>query len=196
MATKVKDSRQHIIDVTNRLVYHRGYSATSFADIANAAGIPKGNFYYHFRTKDDILKAVIGQRCVGIEAMLREWQEGSTTPLARLKRFVQMLRNSERDLSRYGCPMGSLNTELGKGQPKLQAAARAMFDQFSDWLAAQFAALGFDAAEARHLALHLLGRAQGISIMTHVYGDKDFLHREIDALDAWLETLHPGEAQV
>ncbi|MDD9913854.1 MAG: helix-turn-helix domain containing protein, partial [Rhodospirillaceae bacterium] len=37
------------------LFYRHGFDHTSFADIAEAVQISRGNFYYHFRTKDDIL---------------------------------------------------------------------------------------------------------------------------------------------
>lgn len=42
--------------------YESGFEATSFAEIAKAVGISRGNFYHHFKTKDDILDAVIARR--------------------------------------------------------------------------------------------------------------------------------------
>lgn len=185
MAEKGEASRQHIVETANRLFYQRGYNQTSFSDIAQAADIPRGNFYYHFKTKDDILAAVVDYRTAHIRATLADWDRAFSDPRARVRRFVQMVRDSGKDLSRYGCPMGSLNIELGKVQPALKTKARRMFDLFRDWLAAQFKALGHK--DAVDLALHLLGRAQGIAVVAQVYGDQRYLKDELNQLDAWLD---------
>lgn len=185
MAEKGEASRQHIVETANRLFYQRGYNQTSFSDIAQAADIPRGNFYYHFKTKDDILAAVVDYRTAHIRATLADWDRAFPDPRTRVRRFLQMVRDSGKDLSRYGCPMGSLNIELGKAQPVLKAKARRMFDLFRDWLAAQFKALGHK--DAVDLALHLLGRAQGIAVVAQVYGDQRYLKDELDQLDAWLD---------
>ncbi len=185
MAEKGEVSRQQIIETANRLFYQRGYNQTSFSDIAEAAAIPRGNFYYHFKTKDDILAAVVDYRIEHIRAMLADWDREFADARARLRRFIQMVRGSGKDLARYGCPMGSLNIELGKAQPALKAKARKMFDLFRDWLAAQLKALGHK--DAAGLALHLLGRAQGIVVVAQVYGDQKYLNQELDQFEAWLD---------
>lgn len=176
--------RQQIVEAANRLFYHRGYNQTSFSDIAEAAGIPRGNFYYYFKSKDDILGAVIDARIERIRAMLAEWDAAGADPRQRLRRFAGMLRNAEKDLVRYGCPMGSLNIELGKAQPALKAKAKRMFDLFRDWLTAQLAALGHENASSE--ALRLLGRAQGVAVLAQVYGDRDYLREQIAELEAWV----------
>jgi len=181
--------RREIVAAANRLFYQRGYNQTSFSDIAQAAGIPRGNFYYYFKSKDDILGAVIDARIEGIRAMLAAWDAAEPDPRLRLKRFGQVILGSEKDLVRYGCPMGSLNIELGKAQPALKAKAKKMFDLFIDWLTRQLAALGH--ANAARLAMEVMGRAQGVAVMTQVYGDREFLHAQLAAFDAWVESL-PG----
>jgi len=176
--------RREIVEAANRLFYHRGYNQTSFTDIAEAAGIPRGNFYYYFKSKDDILGAVVDARIERIRAMLAEWDAQEPDPRGRLRLFAQMLRNAEKDLVRYGCPMGSLNIELGKAQPVLKAKAKKMFDLFRAWLAAQLAALGHQ--DASGAALRLLGRAQGVAVMAQVYGDREYLREQIAELEAWI----------
>lgn len=179
--------RREIVEAANRLFYHRGYNQTSFSDIAEAAGIPRGNFYYYFKTKDDILGAVIDARIENIQAMLVEWDAAEPNPRQRLKCFAQMIRGSEKDLLRYGCPMGSLNIELGKAQPALKARAKKMFDLFIDWLTQQLTALR--QPDAARLALQAMGRVQGVAVMTQVYGDREFLRAQLAEFDAWIESL-------
>ena len=62
MARKSERTRQRIIEAANRLFYHRGYNQTSFSDVVEAAGVPRGNIYYYFKTKDEILEAAIDHR--------------------------------------------------------------------------------------------------------------------------------------
>ncbi|MDH5192012.1 MAG: TetR/AcrR family transcriptional regulator, partial [Gammaproteobacteria bacterium] len=57
MGAKGEANRQHIVDVADNLFYQKGYNQTSFTDIAEASEIPRGNFYYYFKTKDEILLA-------------------------------------------------------------------------------------------------------------------------------------------
>lgn len=54
-----QSTRNLIVEEADALFYESGFEATSFAEIAKAVGISRGNFYHHFKTKDDILDAVI-----------------------------------------------------------------------------------------------------------------------------------------
>jgi hypothetical protein len=108
----------------------------------------------------------------------------------RLRAFVGMVAGHKAELVEYGCPIGSLNTELGKERRELQQVARALFELLETWLAARFTELGFT-DEADNLALHLLGRAQGIALISHVYRDTSFLERETAQLTAWIDQMNP-----
>ena len=188
MGVKGEQNRNHIVSVANDLFYHHGYNQTSFTDIAEASEIPRGNFYYYFKTKDEILQAVIDRRLQGIEARLEEWQQEYGMPLDRLKRYVQIIRNVQSEAISYGCPMGSLNTELGKTQPELQKQAKKMFDLFRKWMEKQFTAMGYK-QDAGLLAMQLLSRTQGIAVISHAYHDKKFIQSETKAIDDWLDSL-------
>ncbi len=185
---KGQEFRQHIVQTANRLFYQRGYNQTSFSDIADAAEIPRGNFYYYFKTKDDILEAVVEYRLDGIRAMLAEWDASIAQPADRLKRYVQILLNEEQDILRYGCPMGSLTVELSKTQLALQSRAAEMFTLFYDWLKAQFLALGCGRA-ARDNALHLLAATQGTVLVVNAFEDSAFLRKEAARLKQWIDEL-------
>ncbi len=181
-------TRQRIVDSASRLFYRKGYNRTSFSDVVEAAGVPRGNIYYYFKTKDDILRAVIRHRLDTLGQMLGEWDKTLPGPYERLRRFVQLLPNNAASLAQAGCPMGTLNAELGKDQPDLRGEARAMFDLFGTWLERQFAELGY-AGRSRALAIGLVARAQGISLMAFVYGDEEFLERETRELERWVDGL-------
>lgn len=62
MARKTKqqalETRQHILDVALRLFSQQGVSATSLAEIANAAGVTRGAIYWHFKNKSDLFSEI------------------------------------------------------------------------------------------------------------------------------------------
>jgi len=193
MSRKSDRTRSRIVEAANRLFYRKGYNLTSFSDVVEAAGVPRGNIYYYFRTKDDILHAAVEYRLEVIRSMLEEWNRKFSDPADRLKRFLQVVANSRQAMAQWGCPMGTLNTELGKEQLALRADARRMFDLFAAWMTEQFAALGH-ADDADVLALRLLARAQGLTVLAHLYADPDFLAREAAELEQWIDTLDARRA--
>jgi TetR/AcrR family transcriptional regulator, transcriptional repressor for nem operon len=188
MGSKGDANRRRIVDAADQLFYRQGYNRTSFSDIAQAAALSRGNFYYYFKSKDEILSAVIERRREGIVGMLAEWSRGAASPRERLRRFVQMLLNNRDDLLRYGCPIGSLTLELAKTQREQHDEAGAVFEVFRTWLAAQFADLSH-VEEADELACHLLVLGQGVSLLAAVYGDTALIEREVARIDAWLDGL-------
>ncbi|CRZ14092.1 TetR/AcrR family transcriptional regulator [Mycolicibacterium neworleansense] len=55
------DSREQILDATERLMATRGYAATSISEIRNACGLPASSIYWHFGSKDGVLAAVMAR---------------------------------------------------------------------------------------------------------------------------------------
>jgi AcrR family transcriptional regulator len=191
MPKKSERTRQRIVEAANRLFYHKGYHQTSFSDVVEAAGVPRGNIYYYFKTKDEILEAAIRYRTDRIGQMLENWNGDYRTPIERLQRFVDILGNSVDSITRFGCPMGTLNSELGKDNLALQELAENLFKVFEAWLCDQFAELGY-AGRAQELAMRLMAQGQGISVIAHVHHDDAFLRREKARLSHWLDQLADG----
>lgn len=183
-------TRELIVGAADELFYRRGFDKTSFADIADQVGISRGNFYHHFKTKDDILSAVIEHRAAATRAMLDDWTSKGTTPAERLRCFAAMLIANRKDIQRFGCPVGTLCAELAKLEHPAQGAASMIFNQFRRWLRAQFEALGC-AEDADTLAMHLLARSQGIAALANAFHDEKFIRREVERIDTWLRSLRP-----
>jgi AcrR family transcriptional regulator len=190
-------TREQIVEAANRLFYEQGYEPTSFASIAEAVGISRGNFYYHFKTKDEILEAVIQARLASTREMLACWQEGAGSPLERIRRFVEIVIANRKDIEHYGCPVGTLTNELAKLEHPLREQAVGIFGLFRVWLRRQFEALG-RSADADALALHVLTFSQGVATMSNAFGDRDYVQREVNRLNAWLTEQFPdaGDAHL
>lgn len=184
-----EDSRQKIVTAARRAFYERGYDDTSFAQIASISGVPKGNFYYHFKSKAELLHAVLEARRDDIAAALEGWAQELPTPKARLARFVRMMTNEADALIRYGCPVGSLLSELGKANAELHADARAPLDLYVDWIAEQLTAAGKTRKTSRELALRAIARVQGAILTAHAYGDAGLLKREAKDIERWITAL-------
>jgi AcrR family transcriptional regulator len=54
-----EQSRELILDATERLMATRGYAATSISDIRAACGLPPSSIYWHFGSKEGVLAAVM-----------------------------------------------------------------------------------------------------------------------------------------
>ncbi|UGQ48786.1 TetR/AcrR family transcriptional regulator [Massilia endophytica] len=181
-------TRDRIVAAADELFYQRGFENTSFADIAKEVELSRGNFYYHFKTKDEILAAVIARRKAGTQAMLDAWTASAPTAIERLRRFAEMLIQNRKSIQRYGCPVGTLCSELAKTGHPAQEDAGMIFGQFRSWLRAQFEGLGHR-GEADALAMHLLSRSQGIATLAHTFHDEAFIHHEVNEIGRWLLSL-------
>jgi len=183
------DPREAIITAARRAFYERGYDDTSFTDLARLSGIPKGNFYYYFKSKQEVLTAVLDARLRDAKRALASWEATLATPRDRLARFVHMLTASRDDLIRYGCPMGSLLIELGKKHDALQETAFEPMQMYVDWVARQLELAGQTGAAARTLAIRLLARCQGAVVVAQAYRDPAVLDAEVESIRAWVDEL-------
>lgn len=179
-------TREHIIEAADRLFYQQGYEHTSFAHIADEVQISRGNFYFHFKSKDEILDAVINRRLADTRKMLERWEVEGKTPTDRIKSFIHILIMNRADIKRYGCPVGTLSTELAKLDHDAREDANELFTLFRFWLRRQFELLGRK-ADADALAMQLLARSQGVATLASAFQDEQFIRKEVDEMHVWLK---------
>lgn len=178
-------TRSHIVEAADELFYRQGFDHTSFADIAATVNLSRGNFYYHFKTKDEILDAVIQLRIARTKAMLDEWQADSADPAARIISFIEILIRNQSKIMAYGCPVGTLCAELAKLEHVSKEDAAALFTLFRAWLSRQFEELGYTQT-ADELAMHLLAMSQGVASLANAFQEEEFIKREVQRMRAWL----------
>lgn len=183
-----KSTRDHIVEAADKLFYQQGYEQTSFADIAGAVQISRGNFYYHFKSKDEILDAVINVRLTNTRKLLAQWEAEGKHPAERIRCFIHILIANRAKIMRYGCPVGTLCAELAKMNHASQAEASKLFTLFRTWLRKQFVQLG-RSVDADKLAMHLLARSQGVATLANAFHDEKFLRCEVRQMDDWLDAV-------
>ena len=185
---KTEQIREQIVKAADKLFYQKGYNLTSFSDIATTSKVPRGNLNYYFKTKDEVLVAVIQYRLAEMQQMLQNWENEYQTPLERLQRYAQVVSNVKNEVIHYGCPMGTLNVELGKVQQELQTITKEQFEVFEKWIKKQFQAMGCS-NNAAELTMHLMIWTQGISTMAYIHQDTRLIQREVKSIINWLESL-------
>lgn len=181
-----KTTRDQIVDSADRLFYQQGYEHTSFKDIADAVRISRGNFYYHFKTKDEILHAVIEVRLSKTRAMLKQWEAEGEAPADRIRSFINILIANRGKIQRHGCPVGTLCTELAKLNHASQSEANELFTLFRVWLRRQFKLLGRH-KDADELAMHVLALSQGVATLANAFPDEVFVEKEVQRAHDWLD---------
>jgi TetR/AcrR family transcriptional regulator, transcriptional repressor for nem operon len=187
MGTKGSVNRQRIVDAADHLFYSRGYNQTSFSDISDETGIPRGNFYYYFKTKEDILAAVVDARLSEFKVMLQNCEQNTTDPLQRLHALTLFPLQHEAEVLQYGCPIGSLSSELVKDQDTEISEARmtAVFDLLKSWIEIHVNKLNQN-GRSDEIAKDLLAKMQGVILIANVYKDAAFLQRGIKDIQSWL----------
>ncbi|MBZ0090814.1 MAG: TetR/AcrR family transcriptional regulator [Sulfuricellaceae bacterium] len=189
-----KTTRDHIVEAADQLFYRQGYEHTSFSDIADVVQISRGNFYYHFKSKDEILDAVINVRLTNTRRMLEQWEVDGKHPADRIRSFIHILIANRAKIKRYGCPVGTLCTELAKLDHASHTEANRLFTLFRTWLRRQFALLGRK-ADADELAMHLLARSQGVATLANAFHDEKFIKQEVKQMLDWLRSCTENAAR-
>ncbi len=183
---QISDKREKLVQAARTLIHQNGYRQTSIADIAEASGVPLGNIYYYFKTKDDLVSAAIHQR----RDLNLQWfatLELLPSPKARLTQFLLDVRESADIVTEHGCPVGSLCQELNKSPSAISSEINSVLQDQIDWSAKQFGLMGrTDGAE---MSRQLACRLQGSMLVAHALNDTSIISTELDRLQAWVDNL-------
>ena len=86
-----ENSRELILDATERLMATRGYAATSISDIRKACGLPPSSIYWHFGSKEGVLAAVMERGADRFFASIPIWDEADVPAEQRSERQLTVL---------------------------------------------------------------------------------------------------------
>src|SRR5437667_1593896 len=108
-------TRDQILDAASRLIHLQGYHCTSLDDVLRESGVGKGNFYYHFRSKEDLGYAIIERLVTAFLARTLEPAFADPEPdvMGQIEGFLDLVPDNQRQRNCVGgCPMGNLASEL------------------------------------------------------------------------------------
>jgi AcrR family transcriptional regulator len=178
--------RQRLVASAGDLLHRQGVAATTIAQVAEAADVPPGNVYYYFKTKDDLVRAVIESRVEQVGAMLDSLQS-RRSPAARLKALARQWVEMRDLIARYGCPFGTLAAELDRRDDGLDQEAAKPMSLILDWAEDQFRQLGRQ--DARELAVSLFSGVQGGALLANALRDPDLMTGQVRQLERWIDSL-------
>jgi len=109
---KKQSTREKLLDITFEEVYIHGYVATSVDAILKKAGVPKGSMYHHFKSKKELVLAMVKERLFPKMDIffLFEKVEGKSVLESIRNTYAGMAKN--KPLITYGCPLYRLMVEL------------------------------------------------------------------------------------
>jgi TetR/AcrR family transcriptional repressor of nem operon len=118
------ESKTKLLNAALNAIRAKGYAATTVEDICHAAGVTKGSFFHHFKSKDDLAlsaAAYWGEMTEGFFASAP--YHNSEDPLERLLGYVDFRGEIlQGDLPDYTCLLGTLVQETYATHPNIRAA--------------------------------------------------------------------------
>jgi len=183
---KPNDKRERLVEAALALFHRRGFGETSLADIARESGVPVGNVYYYFKTKEDIAAAVIEAHSAYLGSIAHA-AEAAPDARARIVHMLGALSCNCDEIAHSGCPMGSLCLEFGKIDTRLRDDANRLLLKTLNWVEKQFHDMGRD--DARELAIQLVSTIQGASVLSLAMQDPSIMRLELGRLSRYVSSL-------
>jgi len=127
-------TRERILDAAEPLVLDHGFSGTSLDRVLARTGFTKGAFFYHFRSKADLARALVERYAARdrerLEAFLEQAEALSGDPLAQVLRFVGQFEELAEVLNEPepGCLFASYCYQSGQFDPETIAVIGATFE--------------------------------------------------------------------
>ena len=129
-------TKQRLIEAGLSMLLEHGYHDLGIQALLLATATPKGSFYHHFADKEDFALQVIDQYMqqvhAGLDACLGDT---SRPPLARVRRFFELTRQSYKEQGYMGCLLGGLGQELSGISEVFRRRIEACFSEIASRLA-------------------------------------------------------------
>jgi TetR/AcrR family transcriptional regulator, transcriptional repressor for nem operon len=179
--------RERLTGAAVQLLHQQGIEKTTLAEIAKVADVPAGNVYYYFKTKDEVIDAVVEAHTEQIRALLASIDARHRSPKPRLKALVSELASQSEAVAQHGCPLGSLCSELDKRGVEAGVGVVELLGLPLRWAEEQFRAMG--RRDARELALDLIAAYEGSALLANTLRDPNLLANASRRLDRWIDSL-------
>jgi TetR/AcrR family transcriptional repressor of nem operon len=163
-------THERIVEAAARAIRRSGYGGTGVVDIMKDAGLTHGGFYAHFKSKDDLVAAAIGQMFEEARERFREWTGGKERPDALRTYINAYVSAAHRDRPETGCAIAALSSDIYRQGKK----ARAAYDAGVAGLVGSISNLLDEGEEAktRALAVSMLAEMTGAVAAARAVSDR------------------------
>lgn len=132
------ETRATIIRIGTDLIGRQGYNATGIDAVLKEAGVPKGSFYYYFKSKEEFGLAVIDHFAERYDQRLDTFlNDEEVTPLNRIRNLLEggLVRLEQNQCAR-GCLIGNLGQELADQNERFRSRLDEIFRSWKERYAA------------------------------------------------------------
>ncbi|MEX1036919.1 MAG: TetR/AcrR family transcriptional regulator [Sneathiella sp.] len=189
-------SKTKLLDAALQVIRVKGYSATRIEDICAAAGVTKGSFFHHFRSKQDLaLAAADYWSSTTGELFAAASYHDHADPLDRVLAYVEFRKSLlQGAIEEFTCLVGTMVQEAFATDPVIRAACEASISghaaTLEDDIAAAITLYGVDADwTAKSLALHTQAVLQGAFILAKAKGGPAVAADSVDHLRRYIALL-------
>ena len=171
---KGEESRQRLIKCAAELFWQNGYSATGISEILKQTGLPKGSFYFYFKSKDEL--AVAGTEYYQ-EILLEQFQTSSKGKDWEnfIKEIFDYLTRRTTGQNFSGCPFAVMGMETALSKPKVAVVFMEGLKKLNTIFYTVLLQSGFSKTHAKILSERLLSVYQGELLLGRISGDISYL---------------------
>jgi TetR/AcrR family transcriptional repressor of nem operon len=197
-----RSTRDAIVDAASRLILVKGYSATSIDDVLKDSSVGKGNFYYYFKSKEDLAYAILDRvvRAFVDQTLEPCFSDPDRNRLTQIQCFLDHLVSVQRDSACVGgCLMGNLASELSDVHEGFRARLAEVFGHWRTRLTTALAdgqargEVGKGCSPAA-VAQFLVASLEGAILMTKLTKDIGVMEQCVAELKQYL-SLYRGDVR-
>ena len=202
MSTAQHESKTKLLNATIKVVRTKGYTATRIEDVCAEAGLTKGSFFHHFKSKEDLALAAAAHWDSGANAYFANAPyHGVADPLDRLLAYVDFRKAGlTGELPEFTCFAGTVIQEVYDTHPEICAACETNISGHAKILEADIreAMQNYPTAgdwTAESLALHIQAVTQGAFVIAKAKGGAAAAAQVFEHLRRYLELVFsvPGK---
>ncbi len=190
------DARTRLLEAARDIIRQRGFAGTSVEALCEAAGVTKGAFFHHFKTKDALGVAAANYWAETTNALFAGAPyHAPADPLDRVLAYLDFRRAIiGGETFEYTCLVGTMAQEIHDSSPTIRdACAKSIFGHAESLEADITAAMknrGISSDwTAKSLARHTQAVLQGAFILAKASGDPDMARESVDHLKRYIDLL-------
>lgn len=171
---KGEESRQRLIECAAKLFWENGYSATGISEILKQTGLPKGSFYFYFKSKDDLASAVTEYyQKILLEQFQSSSQENDWESFIEEIFDYLSVRTSGQTFA--GCPYAVMGMETALSKPAVASVFMEGLKKFEQIFQKVLLYSGLPQDHAAILSRRMLSIYQGYLLLGRINGDLSYL---------------------
>jgi TetR/AcrR family transcriptional regulator, transcriptional repressor for nem operon len=189
-----RQTREAVLEAATRLMHLRGYQATSLDDVLRESGVGKGNFYHHFKSKEDLGFAILDQIIASFLGRTLDpcFSDSAAPRVAQIRCFLDRVLAAQRERNCVGgCALGNLASELSDVHEGFRARLSGVFSAWAERLTnvlveAQTSGYVREDCRPEAVAQFLVASLEGAILMTKLTKDIAVMERCVEELKRYL----------